>query len=200
MRVHPAARAGQRGDHLEQRIGGPLGTDRGDPGAAGAAAVRDAATDLPDDTTVADVLRTAAREIARANPSTMSALLAGGLLKAAKEVGEDPVDLAGAVRAGRALFDSIAAKGKSALGDKTILDALGPSLDALEAAATRDASTTDALDDAIAAASAGIEQTTALAGRKGRARWVGERGQGHPDPGAVLYLRFLEVWRDAVAV
>lgn len=167
--------------------------------AAGAAAVRSAATDLPADVAVADVLRSAAKEIARANPSTMSALLAGGFLQAAKEVGDDPVDLAGAVRAGRAIFDSIATKGKSALGDKTILDAIGPSLDALEQVGARSASTSDALEAAIEAASRGIEETTPLASKKGRAKWVGERGQGQADPGAVFYLRFLEAWRDAIA-
>lgn len=165
--------------------------------AAGAAAVRAAVAELSAEVTVADVLRLAGREIARANPSTMSALLAGGLLKAAKEVGEDPIDLAGAVRAGRAVFDSIATRGKSALGDKTILDAMGPSLDALEQAAAGSSSTLDALDAAIEAATRGIEETTPLVSRKGRARWVGERSQGEPDPGAVLYLRFLEAWRDA---
>lgn len=166
--------------------------------AAGASAVRDMLGDAPDDAAVADVMRSAAKEIARANPSTMSALLAGGLLRAAKEIGDDPVDLAGGVRAGRAVFESIAAKGKSSLGDKTILDAIGPSLDALEDAVERDLITSDALDAAIEAARNGVDETTPLASKKGRARWVGERSQGEPDPGAVLYLRFLEAWRHAL--
>ena len=35
--------------------------------------------------------------------------------------------------------------------------------------------------------------------RRGRAAWLGERAQGHPDPGAVAYLRFLEALQDAVS-
>lgn len=167
--------------------------------AAGASAVRGTLDDVEDDIAVADVLRMAAKEIAKANPSTMSALLAGGLLRAAKEVGADPVDLAGGVRAGRAVFDSIAMKGKSSLGDKTILDAIGPSLDALEDAVERELATANALDVAIEGARTGVEETTPLASKKGRARWVGERAQGEPDPGAVLYLRFLEAWRAALS-
>lgn len=162
----------------------------------GAAAVREALADMNPDATVADVLTTVARAFSKANPSTMSALTAGGLLKAAKIVGDDPVGLDGAVRAGRAFFDSVSTRGKSALGDKTMLDAIGPSVDALAEHAERDAAA-GALDAAIAAAQDGVDDTTGLASRKGRARWVGERAQGHPDPGAVLYLRFLQAWRDA---
>lgn len=166
--------------------------------AAGASAVRGAVSDLDPDVSVAEVLRTAGREIASANPSTMSALLAGGLLRAAAAVGDDPVGIAGAVDAGRAVFDSIATKGKSSLGDKTILDALGPALDALEEAAQSGRTTAEALEAAIEAAQGGIDETTPLASKKGRAKWVGERGQGQPDPGAVLCLRFLEAWRQAL--
>lgn len=161
----------------------------------GADAVREALHDLPDDASVADVMRTAAKAFSQANPSTMSALTAGGLLKAAKEVGDDPVGLDGAVAAGRAFFDSVAQRGKSERGDKTMLDAVGPSVDALADHAER-GEAQDALDAAIAAAQRGVEETTQLSSRKGRARWVGERSRGHPDPGAVLYVRFLEAWRD----
>lgn len=162
----------------------------------GATAVRTALADLGG-VSVAEVVTASARAFAQANPSTMSALTAGGLLKAAKAVGDDPVDLAGAVAAGRALFDSVSARGKSSLGDKTILDAIGPSVDALAEHASGDGSGHAALDAAIAAAQRGVEDTTPLQSRKGRARWVGERTRGNPDPGAVLYLRFLQAWRDA---
>lgn len=162
----------------------------------GAAAVRQALKDVDGDRiSVADVMKASARAFSRANPSTMSALTAGGLLKAAKAVGDDPVDVTGAISAGRAFFDSIAARGKSARGDKTILDAIGPSIDALAEHADQGG----ALDAAIAAAQRGVDETTPLSSKKGRARWVGERSQGNPDPGAVLYLRFLEAWRDATA-
>ena len=166
----------------------------------GAAAVRQALDDLGDGgTTVADVIMASARAFSQANPSTMSALTAGGLIKAAKAIGDDPVNLEQAVAAGRAFYDSVAARGKSSRGDKTMLDAIGPSVDALAATNTRGGSGAEGLDAAIAAAERGIEETTPLNSKKGRARWVGERSQGHPDPGAVLFLRFLEAWRDATS-
>lgn len=179
---------------LDAAVGdGDLGITVG----AGAAAVRDAVEGLEDDADVATVLRTCAQAIAQANPSTMSALTAGGLLRAAKVVGADPVDLQAGLTAGRTFFETVATKGKSELGDKTILDAIGPSLDALEASIERGGAADSAISDAIEAAQRGVEETAALTSKRGRARWVGERGQGHPDPGAVLYVRFLEAWQRA---
>lgn len=162
-------------------------------------AVREALAELDDDAGVADVMRAAAMAIADANPSTMAALTAGGLLKAAKAVGQDPVDLDGGGVVGRTFFDAVAARGKSEVGDKTILDAIAPSLDALEAAIDEGRATEQAIDDAVAAADGGAEGTTDMAGRKGRARWVAEGGQGNPDPGAVLYVRFLQAWQQATS-
>lgn len=162
---------------------------------AGCAATRDALDSLDESTSAADVVRVAAKAVARGNPSTFSALVAGGLLRAAPKLGDDPVSREDAVAFGRAFADTVATKGKAELGDKTVLDAVVPSLDALEGATDA-----DAVQRAVEAARRGIDETTPLVGRKGRARWVGERSQGHPDPGAVLYLRFLEAWRDTTGV
>src|SRR6266508_1694262 len=85
-------------------------------------------------------------------------------------------------------------RGKSAIGDKTVLDALIPSVRALEAA-TSD----EGLGAMIAAARRGIDETTPSVARRGRAAWLGERAQGHPDPGAVAYLRFLEALKRATS-
>jgi dihydroxyacetone kinase len=84
-------------------------------------------------------------------------------------------------------------RGKSALGDKTVLDALIPSVRALEAAPSD-----EALAAMIAAARRGIDETAPYVSRRGRAAWLGERAQGHPDPGAVAYLRFLEALRHSI--
>jgi dihydroxyacetone kinase-like protein len=193
------ASVGERADEFRELDAAVGDGDLGVTARQGTAAVRQALADLDDSLSVSDVMTTSARAFSQASPSTMSALAAGGLLKAAKAVGEDPVDLVDAVAAGRAFFDSVSTRGKSALGDKTILDAVGPSIDALAEHAERGGDTGVALDAAIVAAQRGIDDTTPLIGQKGRARWIGERTKGNPDPGAVLYLRFLEAWRDARA-
>lgn len=91
-------------------------------------------------------------------------------------------------KAGRIAAQAIATRGKSGVGDKTVLDALIPSLDA--AGATAD----DPLGAAVQAARAGVEATRDLVSVRGRAAWVGERTRGHADPGAVAYLRLLEAF------
>lgn len=154
--------------------------------AAGAAAVRQQLEDAPP-VTVPDLLRTTAAAFARANPSTMAALVGAGLLAAAKEVEGEEWSAPVAERVGRAAAARIAERGKAELGDKTVLDALVPSVEAL--AGVQDGAFLPAM---IAAARSGVEGTSGRAGRRGRAAWVGERGIGHPDPGASAYLLFLE--------
>ena len=85
---------------------------------------------------------------------------------------------------------TIATRGKSAVGDKTVLDALVPSLDAAETALADGGS--GALPAAVTAARDGVEASANLVSRRGRAAWVGERGQGSRDGGAVAWLRLLE--------
>lgn len=152
------------------------------------AAVRTALAGLPDPTP-ALVLRAAGIAVANANPSTMAALAASALLSAAKAAADSTeLSRADALRLGRAAADSIVLRGKAALGDKTMLDAIIPSLDALEAAAAGP----DPLAGMVEAARRGVEETTGLQSRRGRAAWVQERSIGHPDPGATAYLRLLE--------
>ncbi|MHB1614394.1 MAG: DAK2 domain-containing protein [Actinomycetes bacterium] len=151
-----------------------------------------------DDPSPGQVLRTVGSAFANANPSTMAALVGGGLLAAAKVVDDqDDLGRADAVRIVRAAADSIAARGKSELGDKTILDAIIPSLVALEVSTE---ATGPVMAAMVAAAARAVAETAVLQSRRGRAAWVGERSIGHPDPGATAYLRLLEaiiaVWPD----
>lgn len=91
----------------------------------------------------------------------------------------------GAVAAGlRAGLEGVVARGKAAVGDKTMLDALTPALDALDASLATGASWADALAAAASAAASGRDATTPLQARKGRASYLGERSIGHQDPGA----------------
>lgn len=154
---------------------------------ASVAAARAAIRALPPDTTPAEVLLAIAPAVARANPSTFSALTAGALLAGINTIqGLDSVSPNAWISFGRAAADAIAARGKSAVGDKTVLDALVPSIDAADSAHD------NRLKAAIESARTGIEVSAELVSRRGRAAWIGERGQGLRDPGAVVYLRFLE--------
>ena len=93
----------------------------------------------------------------------------------------DGQDLVGALQAA---LDGVVELGAAQPGDKTMVDALGPAIDALSA--SLDAG--EPLDRALAAASQAAEEgakaTVPLQARKGRASYLGERSIGHQDPGA----------------
>ncbi|MGW2822357.1 dihydroxyacetone kinase subunit DhaL [Streptomyces sp. NPDC001443] len=93
----------------------------------------------------------------------------GKALGEAAEVDEE--QFATALRAG---VDAVMALGGAAPGDKTMVDALVPAVDALDAG----------FGAAGAAAEEGAEATVPLQARKGRASYLGERSIGHQDPGA----------------
>jgi len=93
----------------------------------------------------------------------------------------DTEEFAKALRAG---LDGMVARGKAEAGDKTMYDALAPSVDALDVALAGGAPLGTALRAAVAAAEAGRNATIPMLARKGRASYLGERSVGHQDPGA----------------
>ncbi|MDN3024221.1 dihydroxyacetone kinase subunit DhaL [Streptomyces sp. S.PB5] len=97
------------------------------------------------------------------------------LRRTGKALGDDAQvsegQFAEALRAG---VDAVMALGGAAPGDKTMIDALVPAVDALG----------DGFAAARAAAEEGALATTPLQARKGRASYLGERSIGHQDPGA----------------
>ena len=106
-------------------------------------------------------------------------------LRAATALGDhaeiDAATLAAALQAAR---DGIVARGKAEPGDKTMVDAWTPAVEAAAAAAS-DGDVRKVLDAAAEAAEAGAVSTDPMEARKGRASYLGERSIGHRDPGAV---------------
>ena len=90
----------------------------------------------------------------------------------------------------------VAQQSRAQVGDKTMMDAFLPALDALRAAAPADG-IRSALQQAAQAAALGAESTKPLRAKFGRGRNLGERVIGHVDPGAVsvslLFQGFSEV-------
>jgi phosphoenolpyruvate---glycerone phosphotransferase subunit DhaL len=98
--------------------------------------------------------------------------------------GAGALDAAAFAAAFRAGLDGVVARGKAAVGDKTMVDALAPACDALDAALAAGGSLGPGLVAASAAAAAGRDATVPMVARKGRASYLGERSVGHQDPGA----------------
>jgi len=99
----------------------------------------------------------------------------------------------------RAGVEGIQQRGKAALGDKTMLDALLPAVDAMRGAAEAGDGLTEILERGASAAEAGMQATKTMQARKGRGSYLGERSVGHQDPGAtgahLLLKAAAEVWR-----
>ncbi|WP_037914861.1 dihydroxyacetone kinase subunit DhaL [Actinacidiphila yeochonensis] len=121
------------------------------------------------------------------------------LRRAGKELGDaaavDGAALRDALRAGVA---GVAQLGGAAAGDKTMLDALLPAVDAMGAALDDGGGTAAALAAAASAADEGALATVPLRARKGRASYLGERSVGHQDPGATSAALLLNALADTV--
>ena len=87
-------------------------------------------------------------------------------------------------------------RGKSEKGEKTMLDALIPALDAYSQSIADGGDMVNGLDKACEAAAEGIEFTKTIAATKGRASYLGDRSIGHQDPGATSATMTLEAIRD----
>jgi dihydroxyacetone kinase-like protein len=117
-------------------------------------------------------------------------LYGGFFLELGKQsAGKQELDAAALVSILEAGLGDIKRRGKAELGDKTMVDALTPAVEAMKTAgsditvATRLAATT-AREAAV--------NTTPLLARKGRASYLGERSIGHQDPGATSTALLLE--------
>ena len=98
----------------------------------------------------------------------------------------------------QAAVDGIIQRGKANLGDKTMLDALSPASEAFKQAVANNASTQEALQQAVAAAEEGMKNTIFLVAKKGRASYLGDRSSGHQDPGATSAYLILKTLLETI--
>jgi len=109
-----------------------------------------------------------------------------------------PADVVALFQAG---IEGLQQRGKAALGDKTMMDALIPALDAMRGA-LESGGLAEILEQGAAAAEAGMRATITMQARKGRASYLGPRSIGHQDAGATAAYLLLkaaaEVWRPAM--
>jgi dihydroxyacetone kinase-like protein len=107
-----------------------------------------------------------------------------------------PADVVALFQAG---VEGIQQRGKAALGDKTMLDALLPGVDAMRGALEAGSDLTEILERGAAAAEAGMRATVTMQARKGRGSYLGERSVGHQDAGAtgahLLLKSAADTWR-----
>jgi dihydroxyacetone kinase-like protein len=105
-------------------------------------------------------------------------------------------DWAAALAAGVA---GVQRRGKAELGDKTMIDALVPAVEALASSLAGGSAAGEALHRSAEAAREGMIATIPLVARKGRASYLGERSADHQDPGATSSWLLLRTAAETLA-
>ena len=134
---------------------------------------------------VAEVLKTVAKTLMSTVGGAAGPLYGTAFLRASKAAGDGDLDGAGVAAVIAGALDGIQARGKATTGEKTMVDAWTPALEAARAAAESGSDPAAVLEAAATAAEAGAAATEPLRATKGRASYLGERSIGHLDPGAV---------------
>ncbi|WP_066039129.1 dihydroxyacetone kinase subunit DhaL [Herbiconiux solani] len=154
--------------------------------------------ELPADAVPGDALKLVATTLISTVGGASGPLLGTAYLKAAGAVGKEPeLDGAALVALLTAARDGVVLRGKAEPGDKTMIDAWTPAVDAAAAAQAAGKDEVAILEAAASAAEAGAVATEPLVARKGRASYLGERAIGHRDPGAQSSSLILRAAADA---
>ena len=131
--------------------------------------------------------------------STMGTLMSICFIKGAKQVkGLTEIGLEEVVKMGRAAVSGVMEKGKAKVGDRTMLDALSPAIDALGAACEGKNNLVEAFEKAFKAAEKGAENTEQLVPVFGRAAYYKDRPLGTPDSGSVAIMFIFKGIKQAV--
>jgi dihydroxyacetone kinase-like protein len=186
-------------DRLDAALGdGDHGTNMTTGFRAAVPAARAGLAERPDDT--GELLRLVGHTLVggvggASGPLYGTAFIEAGFALAGRDAASAG-DLAVALEAGRA---GLARRGRCAVGDKTILDALAPAVAALGAGSAAGMPLGDCLAAAALAAGGGMRSTIPLVARRGLALRLGERSRGHRDPGATSCFLLLAAMARAIS-
>lgn len=176
-------------------------TGDGDHGSAILATMKAAVKAAQGPGTLAETATNIAMEIMTATGGSTSSLNGSffmGLADGAKSEALNPAETVAAFEAGLASMQTMT---KAKVGDKTMMDAMLPAIDAMKAAVASNPNATlfDAFQQAADAAKAGAEKTAEYVAKFGRARNLGERSKGSKDAGATSSALIFQAYADAIA-
>ena len=145
-----------------------------------------------DPSTPADVLKAVSMALISKVGGAAGPLYGTAFLRASSALGDkEEVSAEDAAEALEAALGGIKQRGKAEVGDKTIVDALEPAVEAAKEAAG-EVSVSGVFRSAADAAKEGAESTVPLIARRGRASYLGARSAGHQDPGATSTYMLLD--------
>jgi len=187
---------------LDREIGD---ADHGINMAKGFEAVISKISSLDEDKDIGFVLKTVAMTLISSVGGASGPLYGTAILRAAvPAAGKFEIDSLTAQAMWEAAVTGIKDRGKASRGEKTMLDALEPALEAFSEGVKADKTIFDCLKLASTAAQNGVEYTKSIAASKGRASYLGERSIGHQDPGAtssfIMITALLDFFRSQGSV
>ena len=112
--------------------------------------------------------------------------------------GKNEMNFEGFIKAFEMAVEGVKQRGKSDKGEKTMLDAMIPALDAMKVSYEETGDVKTAWKAGTEAAESGVEYTKTIIATKGRASYVGERSIGHQDPGATSFTFMMETVQSAL--
>ncbi len=142
---------------------------------------------------IGNILKTVGMTLVANVGGASGPLYGTAFIKAAVIVaGKKEINLDDFVKMMEEAIEGIKMRGKAALGDKTMLDALEPAYNSLNEAVKENLPAVDAFKKMTEAAFQGVKYTEEIAAKKGRASYLGDRSIGHQDPGAVSSYLILD--------
>lgn len=172
--------------------------DHGINMARGFAAVETKIADFGDKD-IGTVLKTTGMTLVSAVAGSAGPLYGTAFMRAGMLMnGKTEMDISDFIACLKAAVEGVMQRGKSVQGEKTMLDAMIPSLEAMEKAYADGLSEKEVILCGVEAAKNGVEFTKTIAATKGRASYIGERSIGHQDPGATSFTYMLEEIADSL--
>jgi len=147
---------------------------------------------------IGSILKQAGMTISSNIGGVSGAIYATGFLRAGKAIGDkDKINLHDTYEALQAALGGIKERGEGTkVGDKTMVDALEPAIDAFGDATAKGAGILAVLEAALDAARKGSDSTIDLQAKKGRASYLGPRSIGHRDAGSMVICLMFEAALD----
>ena len=147
---------------------------------------------------IGNILKTVGMTLVSKVGGSSGPLYGTAFMKVGMTIGaKDEIDMSDFLGGLEAGIEGIKARGRSTTGEKTMLDAMVPALDAMKEQQAAGADVKQVLEAGVQAAKAGVEATKPMIATKGRASYLGERSIGHQDPGATSFTLMLEVIAEA---
>ncbi|MDR2346725.1 MAG: dihydroxyacetone kinase subunit L [Planctomycetaceae bacterium] len=172
-------------------------TGDGDHGTAILTAMKAAVDSSQKEGNLAKTLETIGWDIMTSASGSTSTLTGSFFIGMSRVVNSDELDLPDIIKMFKSGLTNVQISTKAGIGDKTIMDALIPAIEAMDSQNNSNNSIEDVFQSAYEAAQKGADSTKELLAKFGRAKNIGERSKGNLDAGAVsialIYKAYAEV-------